>query len=211
VNKIAYVYVFDTIADWEFGYIIAELNSGRYFKHGTTKCIVKTMSLTKDSITTTGGIRITPDITIDECTKDDASVLILPGGDTWLEAIHMPIVEKAKEFLNENILVAAICGATLAFGQAGLLDHCNHTSNDLDYMKSVAPNYKGEKFYRQKPAITDGKLITASGVAPLEFAYEILKKMDVFYSETLEAWYQLYVTHEPRYFYNLMNSLGNKA
>ena len=27
-----YVYALDTLADWELGYVIAELNSGRFFK-----------------------------------------------------------------------------------------------------------------------------------------------------------------------------------
>lgn len=27
-----YVYIFDTLADWELGYVTAELNSGRFFK-----------------------------------------------------------------------------------------------------------------------------------------------------------------------------------
>lgn len=27
-----YVYVLDTLADWEPGYVISELNSGRFFK-----------------------------------------------------------------------------------------------------------------------------------------------------------------------------------
>lgn len=30
--KYAYVYVLDSMADWELGYVIAELNSGQYFK-----------------------------------------------------------------------------------------------------------------------------------------------------------------------------------
>lgn len=29
-----YVYVLDTLADWELGYVISELNSGRFFKKG---------------------------------------------------------------------------------------------------------------------------------------------------------------------------------
>ena len=29
-----YLYVFDTMADWEIGYLMAELNTGRYFKRG---------------------------------------------------------------------------------------------------------------------------------------------------------------------------------
>lgn len=29
-----YVYVLDTLADWELGYVTSELNSGRFFKRG---------------------------------------------------------------------------------------------------------------------------------------------------------------------------------
>jgi len=32
MRKIAYLYIFDTLADWEPGYVIAELHSGRYFQ-----------------------------------------------------------------------------------------------------------------------------------------------------------------------------------
>jgi len=28
-----YLYVFDTMADWEIGYVTAELNSGRYYRN----------------------------------------------------------------------------------------------------------------------------------------------------------------------------------
>lgn len=30
--KTVYLYVLDTMADWEAGYVIAELHSGRYFR-----------------------------------------------------------------------------------------------------------------------------------------------------------------------------------
>lgn len=41
----------------------------------------------------------------------------------------------------------------------------------------VCPNYKGEQLYKMEPAVCDENLITASGVAPLEFAMEVLKKL----------------------------------
>lgn len=34
MNNTVYLYVFDTMSDWEIGYLTAELNSGRYFKKG---------------------------------------------------------------------------------------------------------------------------------------------------------------------------------
>ena len=69
------------------------------------------------------------------------------------------------------------------------------------------PEYTGENFYLNQPAVTDDNLITASGIAPLEFSYEILKRTNLMKTETLEAWYQLYKTKEPKYFYALMESI----
>jgi hypothetical protein len=69
------------------------------------------------------------------------------------------------------------------------------------------PEYIGENFYINQPAVTDDNLITASGIAPLEFSYEILKRTNLMKTETLEAWYQLYKTNEPKYFYALMESI----
>lgn len=209
MNKTVYFYVLDTMADWEAGYVIAELHSGRYFRKGTTKCTVKTVGLTGDPVTTMGGVRIKPDITLDSFDIDDAALLLMPGGDTWLEPVHAPVLEKAKECLNAGVTVAAICGATMALAQAGVLDNRYHTSNDLNFLKTICPNYAGEAFYRQEPAVIDGDLITALGVAPLEFAYQVLKKLDVFLPQTLESWYKLYLTHEAKYFFALMESIQN--
>jgi len=93
----------------------------------------------------------------------------------------------ARTFLAADIPVAAICGATIALAQAGCLDHQLHTSNDLGYLQATCPAYAGEAHFKGDPAVTDGNLITASGVAPLEFAYHLLRKLNVFRTETLEA------------------------
>jgi putative intracellular protease/amidase len=206
MTKIAYLYVFDTMSDWETGYLVAELNSGRYFKKGIPKYMVKTIGLSNAPITTMGGIRIIPDCTLEEFSFGNAAVLILPGGNTWLEAIHKPILAKARECIESNRFVAAICGATLGLAEAGILDNLRHTSNNLDYLKTVCPNYKGEAYHQSDPAVTDGNLITASGIAPLEFAYQVLKLLDVFTHPKLEAWYNLNHTKNPQYFFALMEN-----
>jgi putative intracellular protease/amidase len=207
LSKTVYLYVLDTMSDWEAGYIIAELHSGRFFRKGASKYTVKTVGITADPVTTMGGVRIVPDFTQDSLNLDNAGLLILPGGDTWAEPAHIPLLEKAKECLDAGVTVAAICGATLALAFTGVLNNRYHTSNDLNYLKSICPMYTGDAFYVQEPAITDGNLITASGVAPLEFAYQILKKLDVFSPQTLEAWYLLYLTREEKYFFALMESI----
>lgn len=205
-TKNVYLYVFNTMSDWEYGYLIAELNSGRYFKRDLAPLKVVTVGANNEIITTMGGLSIKPDISLDECTFEREDLLILPGGNTWREDIHQPILERTGESLKLGTIVAAICGATEALANMGYLDSRKHTSNDLEYIKMVCPNYKGEKFYEIGPAVSDANLVTASGVAPLEFAMKVLKKIDVFTQDTLHSWYNLNKTHKPEYFFQLMNS-----
>lgn len=75
-----YVYVQDTWSDWEAGYAIAELNSGRFFKNKGERIPVKTVGLTKDPITTAGGVNIIPDLTLEAVTVDSSAMFILVGG-----------------------------------------------------------------------------------------------------------------------------------
>ncbi|MGE6415586.1 type 1 glutamine amidotransferase family protein [Planococcus kocurii] len=204
-----FLYVFNTMSDWEYGYLIAELNSGRYFKKDVAPLKVTTVGVNKEMITTMGGLSIKPDISLDECTLESKDLLILPGGTTWNEEIHQSILERVGEALQLGTVVAAICGAIEALANMGYLDTRKHTSNNLEYTKMVCPTYKGEKFYEVESAVSDANLVTASGIAPLEFAMEVLKKLDVFAPDTLHSWYNLNKTQEPEYFFQLMNSLNN--
>ena len=207
MKNTVYLYVFDTMADWEIGYLTAEINSGRYYKKGLMPLKVVTVGITKTPITTMGGITILPEVEIKECSVKDTAALILPGGDTWTEAIHAPIIRMAEKYLEKGIVVGAICGATIRLAMEGVLNKRDHTSNDLGYLKMVCPNYDGENYYKQECVVTDGSLITASGIAPLEFALHVLKILDVFLPETLDSWYNLYKTQESKYFFKLMNSI----
>ncbi|MDH6657092.1 glutamine amidotransferase [Priestia megaterium] len=205
--KKVYIYVFNTMSDWEYGYLIAELNSGRYFRQGLAPLKVMTVGVNKEIIKTMGGLSIQPDISLDECTLLDKDLLILPGGNTWSEEIHQPILKKVGEVLEIGTIVAAICGATDALANSGYLDSRKHTLNNLEYTKMVCPSYKGEKLYEVGPVVSDNNMITASGVAPLEFARDVLKKLDVFASNTLDSWYRLNKTQKSEYFFQLMSSI----
>ncbi|WP_436862888.1 type 1 glutamine amidotransferase family protein [Staphylococcus caeli] len=206
ISKV-YLYVFNTMSDWEYGYLIAELNSGRYFKNGLDPINVITVGASKELVKTMGGIHIVPDTTIDKCMLERNDLLILPGGTNWSDQIHQPVKACVGKALDKGTVVAAICGAVDGLANSGHLDSRKHTSNNLDYTKLTCPNYKGEEFFEMKTAISDENLITASGIAPLEFAKEVLEKIDVFEEDTLEAWYKLNKTHREEYFYQLMNSM----
>lgn len=211
-RKIAYLYVFNGMADWEIGYLTAELASERYLNGEAGAIELKTFGLHRSEVTTMGGLRVIPDLQLAEVRPENAALLVLPGGDSWTNyREHDGIVELAATFLAENSGVAAICGATIALARAGLLDKRSHTSNDLGYLKAVAPNYRGEALYREEGAVRDGTLVTASGLAPLEFARETFGLLGVMKSETLKAWYELNRTRSGAQYFALESSLQKES
>jgi putative intracellular protease/amidase len=204
----AYLYILDTLADWEIGYITAELISGRYLdKRKGPVSLIKTGN-SKYMITTMGGIEITPDERIDRINFMDGDLLILPGADTWFDDNNQKVLDIVSSLLDREVVIAAICGATSALAKNGILNSRKHTSNDREYLKMICPEYTGENLYINEPAAVDGNLITASGLAPLEFAYEVFRKTGVMREDTLDAWYNLYKTRDGDFFYKLMDSLS---
>ena len=202
-----YLYILDTFSDWETGHALAELHSGRYLKDPALKYDVVLCGRTMDTITTMGGLHLTPATLIEAIRPGKGDLLILPGADRWLDPEEKPVLAKVAELLRGGTVVAAICGATLGLANAGMLDTRPHTSNDPGALTMFCPAYRGEQFYRAEPAVTDNNLITASGLAPVDFASHIFRKLDVMHPATLDAWHGLFTTRKPEYFYALMASM----
>jgi len=200
-----FLYILDTLADWEISLLMAEINSGRFLKKGIQKPQIVKVGNSLTPIKTMGGIEISPDIDVDNINIEKDDLVILPGADTWQNGSNQKIIERIKG--KSDFIVAAICGATAALADNGILDNRKHTSNDKGYLKMVCKNYKGENFYEYKHVVVDNNLITATGIAPLEFTYEVIKKINIMDNNTLEAWYGLFKTKEAKYFFELMNSL----
>lgn len=62
--------VYQMIDKWihiELGYLIAELNSGRYFKNGLELLKVTVVGASKDVVKTVGGLKIIPNMSHDGC------------------------------------------------------------------------------------------------------------------------------------------------
>ena len=200
-----YLYVLDTMADWEIGHITAELNSGRFLKDGKVK--ITKVSNISNTITSMGGMEIKVDLKLSDVKFEKGDLLILPGADTWMEEGHSQVIGMVEGLLEKGVIVAAVCGATIALAYAGILDHYKHTSNGKGFLEMVCPTYKGSANYIDTSSVCDGNLITASGMAPLEFTHEILKRIGVMKESTLAAWYKLYSFRDPQYFFELMESM----
>ena len=75
-----YVYTHDTMADWEIGHVTAELHSGRFFKQDAPKVSLKTVGISKEPVTSMGGLTILPDCVVDDIAVSEETFLLLPGG-----------------------------------------------------------------------------------------------------------------------------------
>jgi len=203
-----YLTVVDTMADWEVGYLTAELHSRRFFANPLAPFELVKAGLTHAPIRTMGGMDISPDVRLHEIALQAGDLLVLPGAEVWGEPELAPVLAFARHTVEHGHNVAAICGATIGLAQMGVLDDYDHTSNDPGYLKDTCPGYAGAARYRNEPAVRDRNLITATGLAPLEFAHEVFKLLDVMRPETLEAWLQLHRTREPRWFHALVASMG---
>jgi putative intracellular protease/amidase len=187
--RTVHLFVFDTMADWEAAYAVAAINHPR-FQADPGRFRVVTAAATLAPVVTMGGVRIQPDVTLDSIDPGSSVMLILPGGCAWEGGGNAEALQLASRFIAAEVPVAAICAATLALARAGLLDHLRHTSNAREYL--ISSGYRGTAFYCGVPAVTDGNVITATGLAPVDFAREIFKALNLYSPATIENWYAMF-------------------
>jgi putative intracellular protease/amidase len=186
-NRTAHLGLYDTLADWEVGYLLAELRTGRFTG---IRFEIVAVAESREPITTMGGVRMVPDALIADLDPADSDLLILPGADMWDVGEGEPFADAARRYLNAGVPVAAICGATAGLARAGLLDGRNHTSAAAEYL--AATGYRGGDRYVDERAVVDGDLITAGPQSPVQFACAALRRLGLAPERTLEAYERLF-------------------
>jgi putative intracellular protease/amidase len=185
MKKKIYVFLFDGFSDWEISYLTPEINKSEQFD---------LFYFSKDGkpIVSMGGLQIKPTTSLIEVNFKDIDILILPGGPAWEKGENKEIDKITKNLFENGKTIAAICAATTYLGQLGILNDLKHTSNDLNYLKGVAPKYCGDENYQNSLAETDRNIITANGIAPIEFAREVFKTIELHNDDDIEKWFQLF-------------------
>lgn len=185
------VVVLDGYADWEPALVMAQLRE-------TAKRQVVVAGFDRSPVTSMGGLRVTPSISLDEVDPAGAALLLLPGGDRWAAGDYPQAKVDAalRAMLDHQVPVAAICGATVALARAGVLAGRAHTSNGPDFLSSVVPDYAGRELYRDELAVRDGGVITASGLASVAFARAIFAELGLLPEAKRNAWFDAF--HEER-------------
>lgn len=184
--KAVHLLVVPGFADWEPAHAIAELR-----RHGGYR--VEVVGLTDAPVESMGGMRVKPSRSLEEVDPGDVAVFILPGGDRWeTEPVEPELVALLHRLDSAGVPLAAICGATVAVARAGLLRGRRHTSNGRAYLAQHAPGYAGFADYVEAPAVRDRGLITASGLADVEFAAQLFDELGVLSESDRGVWLELF-------------------
>ena len=177
--------VFDGLADWEPAHALCEIRRSDKFD-------VVTVGFSAKEVVTMGGLRVTPDTTLDSVDWAQVALLILPGGDMWEQGERPELQTLLPALVRKNVSVAAICGATLEVARTGLTRGAKHTSNGLSYLKTMVSGYSDESTYVDQLAVSDHNLITASGLGSVEFAREILQRLSIYDDANLAVWFDMF-------------------
>jgi putative intracellular protease/amidase len=181
----AYFLVFDGLADWELAHALCEINKSGKFE-------VISVGFSKETVTTMGGLKLIPDITLDAVTPVGAGIFMLPGGDMWELTSHEKLKTLLRQLHAKNVPLAAICGATLELARAGLTHRIRHTSNSKDYLESIVTDYEDGDFYAEELAVADANIITASGLGSVEFAREVIKQLKLYSEADTRLWFEMF-------------------
>lgn len=188
-QKVLFV-LLDEFADWEAASLAAALNEEP--EGEGQKFDVKTVSLTKDPIKSIGGFTILPDYGVDDAPEEYAG-LILIGGNSWRKEDSKRIMELVGKASEKEVVIGAICDATVFLGRNGLLNEIPHTSNYLEELKETAGDrYTNETGYLHQQAVRSGKIITANGSAFLEFGKNVLEALNAAPQEEIDEWYSFF-------------------
>jgi putative intracellular protease/amidase len=201
MTRTAHVALYDSLADWETGYLVVELRTGRFT--GEPWQIVTVASST-EPVTTMGGLTVVPDLALADLDPTASDLLVLPGADLWDEGRGDEFAAVADRFLAAGVPVAAICGATAGLARAGLLDQRRHTSAATEYL--AATGYAGGDHYVDERAVVDGDLITAGPQSPVQFARATLARLGLASDETLEAYEAVFHRGDPSGYPALMQA-----
>lgn len=127
-------------------------------------------------ITSTGGMKVVPDLALEDIDVNDLDALIVCGGTAWQQPSAPDLTRLLNDAHKAGKVVGAICDGTVAAARTGLLDNLAHTSNGAGYLDESG--YTGKAHYRDVPqAVSDNKVVTASATAPVSFMAEIMRAL----------------------------------
>ena len=187
------LYTTETMADWEYAYLTTQIAGAEQLKPGRFRLLLVGDGL--EPVRTLGNLPLAPEADLDALSALAAdgslAALVIPGGDHY-EAGHDRLIEAVGRLVDQEIPVAAICGATLLLARSGFLDERRHTSNAAPYLE--ASGYRGGTHYAETPVVTDRGVTTASGIHAIPFTAEVMRITGLVPDAMAHAWEQVFLS-----------------
>lgn len=135
----------------------------------------------KETIETTGGMKVVPDHNLETCPALD--VLVVPGGaGARVEAKNLCLLQWLSARASGAELVTSVCTGSLILAAAGLLGEKQATTHWawLDELRKLHPSVK---VLRDQHVVEDGNVLTSAGIsAGIDMALLVVKR---YFGETV--------------------------
>ena len=119
-------YATDTMADWEYGYLLAGLAMANGAGPGSFRVLVA--SEDGGAVTSKGGVRVTPEVSLADVAPAEIAALVLPGADTWFTGHETALAWPSGRSRPAGWWPRSAERRTV-WPATGLLDDRDHTSN----------------------------------------------------------------------------------
>lgn len=173
------IYIFDDMADFEIT-LLAHLIVG------DSEVGVTVISDELRTIRSASGMLFQAHKTIREVDPKTVKGIIIPGG--WIKNMSEALIKLVQDLNRENKLIAAICAGPMVLAKAGLLQDRAYTTAIIEW-KDKHQNFfnSGDPFPRQhfkdERVVRDHNIITAKGVAFVDFSVEVCDYLNLFKDE----------------------------
>ena len=162
--------VYDTFADWEVGFATAHINNGaRQRDHGPPGRHRRREPW--EPVTSMGGMRVIPDVTLDELRPADSAMLILPGAETRPTGGYSASAAKARK--SSTPACRSRRFAERRWGSPSRACSTSATTRATRPWSSRPRATAARPNYRDEPAVTDAGR-DHDGDGPVEFAREVM-------------------------------------
>jgi len=114
-------------------------------------------------VTTTGGMKVVPDVTFENCPP--LNILVVPGGwGTRREMQNEAMLSFVRTHAARVETLASVCTGSLILGNAGLLDGLRATTHwrSLQMMQELFPKVLVDS---KSHVVKQGKVITSAGIS----------------------------------------------
>jgi 4-methyl-5(b-hydroxyethyl)-thiazole monophosphate biosynthesis len=163
------VVLYPGVADWEVSFPLFCLHPRIEYRY---------TSIGPRRIRTVMGFEVKTELAIDTACVDDFDGIYIPGGIDPKEgrfprslAENPDLISKVKQFYQKGKVVAAICGAPLVLGAAGLLKGRRFTSDITEDTRG----WFDDAVRSDKAVVVDGNIITASVRGIIQFSTELAR------------------------------------